>query len=296
METSVLIISVLAMGGIGLSFSILLVAADKKLRVEDDPRVTKIMSVLPMTNCGACGSPGCSGFADDLIEGKAKIVDCVPGGQEVVDLLANIMGVDSQEALAIKAVLLCQGGIKETKRSAVYRGDQSCLSADLTGGEKDCAYACLGYGDCVDSCEFDAMVMNDNGLPVIFYDKCVGCTDCAKICPRDLIEMHPVEHELFVYCKNLDKGGPAKKSCEVACIGCNLCVKDCSVEEAIIIDDNLAIINYETCPQNDESIHKCPTNCIKYGEEKKMTKEYYYEGLANASVNEEEAEGVDKAV
>jgi len=253
--------------------------ADKKLRVEEDPRIETIMGILPMTNCGACGTPGCLGFAEAILEDKVAITACAPGGQQVIDDLANILGVDSVAEDKKIAVLLCQGGDKETRKSVEYRGEKTCLSADLTGGEKDCAYACHGYGDCVVSCEFDAMVMNDNGLPVIFYDKCVGCTDCSEVCPRDLIEMHPPEHKLFVYCKNQDKGATAKKACDVACIACNLCVQDCSLEGGIIIDNNLAIIAHDSVPQNDESIGRCPTKCILFDEEKDKTSDNYFGGL-----------------
>lgn len=272
-----LLISVGSMGAIGVVYASILVLADKKLRVEEDPRVERVMDVLPMTNCGACGAPGCLGFAEGLIEGKFELNGCIPGGQEVIDHLAELLGMESMEAQKIVAVLVCRGGDKETTKSASYRGEPSCLAADLTGGEKDCKYACLGYGDCVDSCEFDAMAMDDNGLPVIFFDKCVGCTDCAEICPRDVIEMHPVENKLFVYCKSKDKGGVSKKNCTVACIGCNICVKDCDQEGGIIIEENLAIINYDICAQDDiKPTEKCPTKCILLDEEPKRTAENFY--------------------
>lgn len=275
----ILLIAFGAMGGLGAMYALCLTFADSKLRVDDDPRIESIMDVLPMTNCGACGTPGCLGFAEAIVEDKVSMTACAPGGQQVIDDLAEILGVDSVDEEKMIAVLLCQGGDKETRKSVEYRGEKTCLSANLTGGEKDCAYACHGHGDCVVSCEFDAMVMNDNGLPVIFYDKCVGCTDCAEICPRDLIEMHPPEHKLFVYCKNEDKGATAKKACDVACIACNLCVQDCSVDDAIIIDNNLAIIDFVTTPQNDESIGRCPTKCILFDEEKDKTSDNYFGSL-----------------
>ncbi|MEE9613626.1 MAG: 4Fe-4S binding protein, partial [Thermodesulfobacteriota bacterium] len=112
--------------------------------------------------------------------------------------------------------------------------------------------------------------------PVVFYDKCVGCGACARACPRDVIEMHPEEHKLFVYCKNRDKGGAAKKACKVACIACTLCAKDCPEEGGITMEDNLAVVHYETCPQTDDPIKRCPTKCIFFDEEVKMTRESYY--------------------
>jgi Na+-translocating ferredoxin:NAD+ oxidoreductase RNF subunit RnfB len=186
------------------------------------------------------------------------------------------MGVESVEAERIIAVLLCRGGDKEAKKNAVYRGERTCAAANTTGGEKECLYGCHGFADCVRSCEYGAMDMDDNGMPVIFYDKCVGCGACATACPRDLIEMHPEEHKLFVYCKNKDKGAVAKKACTAACIGCTLCVKDAGIDGAIVMKDNLADIDYEICPQDDKSIGKCPTKCIAFDEEVRMTSDHFY--------------------
>ncbi len=176
-------------------------------------------------------------------------------------------------------MVLCRGGEAEAKKGALYRGDKTCAAADLTGGEKICAYSCLGYGDCVEACDFDAMDMNPNGLPVVFYDKCVGCGACARVCPRDIIEMHLESHKIFNYCRNKDKGPVAKKACKVACIACSLCVKDCEVEGGIKIEEFLAKIDYELCPQDDTPTKRCPTKCILFGEEEKMTRENYYASL-----------------
>ncbi|MCK4738430.1 MAG: RnfABCDGE type electron transport complex subunit B [Deltaproteobacteria bacterium] len=275
MSDMILIIAVLTMGGLGLFFAIGLAIASKKLKVKEDPRVKKVMEILPMTNCGACGVPGCSTFAVGLVKGDIAINACVAGGQEVADLLAKALGIDSATSVRMLAVVLCRGGDKETRKFATYRGDKTCASADLTGGEKSCSYSCLGLSDCVVSCEFGAMEMNDNGLPVVFYDKCIGCGACAKACPRDIIEMHSESMKVFVYCKNKDKGPIAKKHCDVACIGCGLCVKDCNVEGGIVMKNNLAVINYESCPQDDSTTKRCPTKCILFDEEPKQIKEVF---------------------
>src|SRR3972149_5739652 len=113
-------------------------------------------------------------------------------------------------------------------------------------------------GECVDACKFDAMAMDDNGLPVVFHDKCVGGGARARAGPRNIIEMHPDDHKLFVYCRSRDKGAYAKKVCDVACIACGLCVKDCSVPSGIVLKDNLATVNYALAPQNAESIGRGP--------------------------------------
>ncbi|MCK5237698.1 MAG: RnfABCDGE type electron transport complex subunit B [Deltaproteobacteria bacterium] len=284
--SSAFFISVLAMGGLGIAFAATLAIANKKLKVKEDPRIKKILEALPMTNCGACGVAGCAALAELLAGGKADITACTAGGQEIADAVAEALGVESVETSRVLAVVLCRGGHAEAKVGAKYKGDMSCAAADLTGGEKLCAYSCLGYADCVDECEFDAMDMSPNGLPVIFYDKCVGCGACAKACPRDIIEMHPEEHKLFVYCKNRDKGAEAKKGCSVACIACTLCVKDCVSEDGIKMQDNLAVIDYEACEQDDSSIKRCPTKCILFDEEESVTREAYYSSLPGKAIGD----------
>ena len=210
------IISVLAMGGLGVFFAVVLSIAQKKFHVEEDPLVTKLLGALPNTNCGGCGYAGCAMLAEKLALKQVSINSCTAGGQSVADAIAEILGVDSMKAERILAVVLCRGGEAEAVKNAVYRGDKTCSAANLTGGEKGCAYSCIGYGDCVSACNYGAMAMDSNGLPVVFYDKCVGCGACARVCPRDIIEMHPEKRTLFVYCRNKDKGPVAKKLCKVA--------------------------------------------------------------------------------
>lgn len=277
--TELVFISAVSMGGIGAALSVFLAFADKKLKVVEDPRIEELADILPNTNCGGCGFPGCRPLAEALLKGEAPPTACVAGGADIAAALANVLGVEVGDHKRMIAVLLCKGGNREATRTATYRGELTCTAAEITGGGKGCTYGCLGYGECVDACDFGAMTMDDNGLPVIFYDKCVGCGACARACPRDLIEMHPEDHKLFVYCKNRDKGPKAKKVCSVACIGCGLCVKDCSVPGGIEMKDNLAEINHALAPENDEPTKRCPTKCILFGIEEKVTKEKYLASL-----------------
>ncbi|HBG45601.1 MAG TPA: electron transporter RnfB [Deltaproteobacteria bacterium] len=271
----ILIISALSMGVIGAVLAGFLAFADRKLKVEEDPRIEAVINALPNTNCGGCGYPGCRPFAEALVKGDALPTGCVVGGNEAVAHIAAMLGVEAGSMKRMLAVVLCRGGDAESERRAAYKGDMNCTAADITGGDKSCTYGCLGLGECVDACDFDAMVMNSNGLPVVLYDKCVGCGACARACPRDIIEMHPEDHKLFVYCKSKDKGAYAKKACKVACIACGLCVKDCSVPGGIALKENLAAVNYAVAPQTDESIKRCPTKCILFNEEEKITKASY---------------------
>ncbi|MFQ5441539.1 MAG: RnfABCDGE type electron transport complex subunit B [Thermodesulfobacteriota bacterium] len=279
MASGIIVASAVSMGGIGAFLAAVLAFADKKFHVQEDPRIERIAGILPGTNCGGCGHPGCRPLAEALLKGEEPPTACVAGGNDTAVKLAEILGVEVGDASRMIAVVLCKGGNAEAVRSAEYRGALSCTAADLTGGGKGCVYGCLGYGECVDACDFDAMAMDDNGLPVVFHDKCVGCGACARACPRDLIELHPEEHTLFVYCKNRDKGAKAKKVCNVACIGCGLCTKDCSVPGGIVLKNNLAEVNFELAPQSDESIKRCPTKCIHNGLEEKVTRKSFFSRL-----------------
>ena len=276
MTTGSIIISMAAMGSLGAAFAIFLALADKKLKVDVDPRLQAIIDALPNTNCGGCGYPGCTLLAEAMLKGDAPPNACVAGGADTSIALAELLGVEAVEHKRMLAVVLCKGGTKESVRNATYEGEMTCTAADITGGDKACTYGCLGYGECVDACMYDAMAMDGNNLPVVFYDKCVGCGACARACPRNIIEMHPEDHKLFVYCRSKDKGPHARKVCSVACIACMLCVKDCSVDGGIVVKDNLATVDYKLAPQNDESTKRCPTKCILYGVEERVTRESFY--------------------
>jgi ferredoxin len=102
------------------------------------------------------------------------------------------------------------------------------------------------------------------GLPVIIEENCVACGACVKACPKDIIELRNVgkkSRRIFVSCVNKDKGGVAKKSCEVACIGCSKCFNVCPFE-AITMANNLAYIDYNKCKLCRKCVEVCPTNAI----------------------------------
>ncbi len=261
--TSILL-AIISMASLSSVFAFLLAVADKKLQVEEDPRVEKILGVLPGANCGGCGYPGCSAFAEHVVAGDAPIEGCAPGGADAVHLIADIMGVEAGSVDKHVAVVLCHGGAKEAVRSAIYTGVKTCQSAMIIGGGgKQCQYGCLGYADCVAACPFDAIHINENQLPVVDPEKCTACGKCVEACPRDLIELHSVTHRMFVFCKSQDKGPLVKKACSVGCIGCRLCVKNSPVEGGIEMKGTLASINHAICPSSETVVEKCPMNTIQ---------------------------------
>ena len=267
-----LVISAVSMGGIGAALAFFLAYADKKFHVEEDPALEAIAGILPNTNCGGCGYPGCRMLAE--APGRRGPSNACVAAVTTPQEARRALGVG--QAMLRGCWLLSLQGRPQRGREGRLTGDMTC--ANLTGGDKSCSFRCLGYGECVEACKYDAMAMDDNGLPVVFHDKCVGCGACARACPRNIIEMHPEEHRLFVYCRSKDKGAYAKKVCSVACIACGLCVKDCTAAGGIVLKDNLAVINHDLAPQNDESTKRCPTRCILSGIEERVTRAGFYSG------------------
>ncbi len=256
------IIAIATMGGLGFIFAGGLAIADKKLRVEENPLIGKINDALAGANCGACGKAGCYDYAVNIVENGAAVNGCPVGGNDVAKLIAEIMGVDANDTIKMLPRILCRGGNSEAvKKMAEYYGPLSCSAMDIvSGGDKLCYYGCLGGGDCVESCPFDAMVMNSNGLPEVIEELCTGCGMCAKACPRNVIEMHPSDRNVFVFCKNQDDPKRAKDVCNVSCMGCGICAR--KSDGGVEMINNLAIINYEMFDESKIPFDKCKTQAI----------------------------------
>lgn len=257
-----LIIAVATMGGLGLIFAGGLAFANKKLSVEENPLIGEINDVLPNANCGACGKAGCYDFAVNVVDGQMKVNGCPVGGEDVAKKIANLMGVEAGESVKMVPRILCRGGNSEAiKKSAEYYGPLSCSAMKLvSGGEKMCYYGCLGGGDCVEACAFDAMYMGENGIPEVIEDLCTGCTMCAKACPTNVIEMHPVDRDYFVFCKNHDDPRKAKDVCSVACVGCGICAR--KSEGGVEMDNFLGVIQYDKFSPDPIPFEKCKTGAI----------------------------------
>ncbi|MFA8342151.1 MAG: RnfABCDGE type electron transport complex subunit B [Rhodothermaceae bacterium] len=258
------LIAIATMGGLGFLFAGGLAIADKKLRVEENPLIGKVNDALPGANCGACGKAGCYDFAVNVVDGKAEVNGCPVGGPDCAEALAKIMGVDAGSSVKMVARILCSGGHNEAAlKDANYDGPTKCSAqVFVSGGNKACTYSCLGGGDCVDACNFNAIFMNENGLPEVVDELCTGCQACMKACPRNIIEMHPIDRELHVYCRNHDDPKTSKQVCKVACIGCGICARPS--EGGIAIDNGLAVINHDTVNNDLIPVAKCPTKAIDF--------------------------------
>ena len=269
-----ILIPVGILAGLGLLFAIILAVAYKKLRVEEDPRIDEVEEMLPHANCGACGEAGCRVFAEKVVGNEVKISRCTVSSQAAIERIAAYLGVEAGAEEKRVARLLCAGGKREAHSLAEYAGTlRTCRGeAVVTGGPKACAWGCLGLGDCVTACDFDALYLNDDGLPTVIPDKCTACGDCVEICPKNLFELMPESRKLIVQCKSLLEGSLAESKCSVACTACGRCVAD--AEPGLIeIRSNLAVVNYELNHlASPEATLRCPTNAIVWVEDQQFEK------------------------
>lgn len=265
--------AVLFMVALGVALATVIAAAVRKLHVHEDPRIDEVEEMLPHANCGACGYPGCRPFAEAIVKGEALPSKCTVNSADGNAEIAAFMGVEMGQQEKVVARLACQGGTHVAKMRARYAGIPSCRAAVATGGGgKACAWGCLGLGDCEVSCTFDAIYMNEFGLPVVIEDKCVACNDCVIACPLDLFELHPVSHKLWVACKSLAEGDQALAECEVACNACGRCVMD-APRGFMKMENNLPVIDYEKNHlASRKIIERCPTGAIVWLEDQEVIK------------------------
>jgi Na+-translocating ferredoxin:NAD+ oxidoreductase subunit B len=267
---SVIILAVVSLSAIGLISAVVLYFVAQKFKVIEDPRIGLVEEVLPSANCGGCGFAGCRNFAEGLVnsaenERTIEGLNCPVGGPDVMKQVAAILELEAPETDPMIAVIRCNGSFSNAPSKVRYDGPATCaFSHNLFAGTSGCAYGCLGLGDCVTACIFDAIDIDpETGLPVV-NDKCVACGACVKACPRAIIELRPKgkkDRRIYVCCINKEKGGPARKNCSVACIGCGKCVEVCAFD-AITLENNLAYIDFDKCKLCRKCAPVCPTEAI----------------------------------
>lgn len=146
---------------------------------------------------------------------------------------------------------------------AKYQGIASCIFANAIANAQACKFGCLGFGDCVRSCKFDALHIVD-GLSTVDYEKCTGCGACVRTCPRNLILMTPFAKEniVTVACSSKENGKTTRAMCKVGCIACGICAKQSGM---FVVADNLAKVDYDKYADDEKAqaaIAKCPTKVI----------------------------------
>lgn len=257
-----IVIAFLVMLGIAIVIGILLLVCSHLFFVKDFTKKKEIRDCLPGINCGACGCNGCDGYAEALVEGKAKPNLCIPGAQCVADKISGILGIEAEPFKDVVAFVNCNGTCDAVSKVAKYEGVETCFAATMMyGGTDSCRFGCMGYGDCAAVCPADAICM-ENGIARVDTSRCLGCGICAKTCPKHIISMLSQYTETVVMCSNTQKGADARKACKNACIACKKCEKTCP-NGAISVQNNLAVIDYDKCTNCGECVKECPTGCLK---------------------------------
>ncbi len=256
--------AIVALGLIGLLFGLLLSIAARVFAVKTDPRVDAVNDILPGANCGACGYAGCVNFAAAVVKGEAAANACIPGGEETTRAIAEELGLEVDDSEPLIATLFCIGDNKKAADLFIYDGVQDCeVAGKFNGGFKACGYGCLGLGNCVRVCPFEAIEIGSHGLPIVDPEACTGCGLCVEACPRDLLKTLPRRSGQghLVLCSSHDRGKTVSKACTVGCIGCRACVKECP-QEAIEMDDRLAVIDIDKCDDCGKCVPVCPPGTI----------------------------------
>ena len=262
-----IIYTIATLGVIGSTAAVILFFVAQKFKVHEDPRIDAVEEALPAANCGGCGYAGCRAFAEACVKaGNLGDLNCPVGGNETMNSVASILGLEAVKKDPRVAYIRCNGTCDQRPKTSHFDGATTCaIASSVYSGETDCEYGCLGYGDCYDACDFDAIDLRKGlGVPLILDNKCVACGACVDACPKNLIELRkkfPKDRKIVVSCRNEAKGGVARKACKVACIGCSKCEKECKFD-AITIENNLAFIDSDKCKLCRKCVPVCPTGAI----------------------------------
>ena len=265
-----ILIGIAILGGLGLVFGLVLAAASKVFYVPTDPRLEQLNECLPGANCGGCGYAGCGGYAEAVLKGEAAIGQCASGGTECALAMGQIMG-EKVDAMTRKVALVrcsgyrtvdASGKEKGARMKAEYEGFQDCLAASKVGGNGPlaCKFGCLGFGNCVKACKYDAIEIVD-GVAKVDPERCKGCMACAAQCPRNLIVSADYDKHTIIACASHAKGAVTVRGCTAGCIGCGICLKICP-HDAITIENNLAVIDYSLCTSCGLCAAVCPKKLI----------------------------------
>ena len=161
--------AVLALVSLGLVFGALLGFASVKFKTEGDPIADQVESLLPQTQCGQCGYPGCRPYAEAIANGD-DINKCPPGGEAIIAALADLLGVEAKPLDAVE----------ESVPSVAYIREDECI----------------GCTKCIQACPVDAILGSAKHMHTVIASECTGCDLCVEPCPVDCIEMRPIETTL----------------------------------------------------------------------------------------------------
>lgn len=257
-----IIISTIIVSILGILIGIILSVFSDIFKVEVDERIIKIRECLPGNNCGSCGYAGCDALAEAISKKEAEVNACPVGGEKTTEAIAKIMGVEAIINKRKVAFVHCNGTCENIKKNYEYEGTKSCalVMNIANNGEKACEYGCIGYGDCVNKCNFSAISIID-GACVVDKEKCTACSLCIKACPMNIISLVDYDKKVLVRCSNHNFGKDVKDICKTSCIACRICEKNCE-KDAIKVIDNLSVIDYDKCIDCKKCSEKCPRKAI----------------------------------
>ncbi|MBU0595600.1 4Fe-4S dicluster domain-containing protein [Candidatus Bipolaricaulota bacterium] len=264
---STTILAVILLSAVGLIAGIAIFVANRILPKEDESlqKANEVKEFLPGADCGACGLPGCFAYAQAVAK-RVQVLEESPcrilaKDEEGSARLGEYLGVDlSNAGPGSRALVHCTG---DSPVIAAYSGVTTCAAAvQIAGGEKECPYACVGYGDCADVCPEDAITIDPvNRVAVVDWERCIGCGMCVARCPRALIDVVPAETPQYLGCNYLErKDIVGRKKCSVGCIHCRLCVKASEAGE-VVWNDEKDLPRFGAAPAPD-AIEKCPRSII----------------------------------
>lgn len=257
-----ILVAALVVGSIGIFIGLFLGIAGMKFKVEVDEKEEAVLAALPGNNCGGCGFPGCAGLAKAIAQGDAAVNACPVGGDPVGKKIGEIMGIKAENSVRTVAFVHCNGNCDNVGADYEYTGAKDCrmLSFVPNGGAKSCNSGCLGFGNCVKACPFDAIHV-ENGVAVVNRRKCKACGKCVAACPKHIISLIPYSAKEAIICSSVDKGPVTIKACKAGCIGCGICVRTCE-HDAIKVENFHATIDYDKCIGCGACMEKCPKKVI----------------------------------
>ena len=257
-------ISVLVLLGLGLVTATVLAVASRVFHVEEDPRVQAVLEALPGANCGGCGYAGCEGYATAVATDPAVPANrCCAGGAETSIAVGELTGKTVAASDPLVSFRRCDKVAGNVALRYDYQGMPSCAAAaGLVGGSDSCSYSCLGFGDCVQVCPFDAIEVR-GGLARVNASKCTGCGKCAETCPRNVLELVPARARVMVFCSTKDRLKAVTEVCKVGCIKCGRCVKSCPAG-AVTLENDRIHINHKIClTYGPECGEACAAACAR---------------------------------
>ena len=261
MSTAIILAAVMV-GGTGIVIGILLGLAGKAFYVETDPKEVAVREVLPGNNCGGCGYPGCDGLAAAIAKGEAPADGCPVGGAPVAAKVGEIMGEAVGNKRKMVAFVHCGGDCEKSRIQYTYTGIEDCamMAYVPNGGSKICNNGCLGFGNCVKACPFDAIHVV-NGVAVVDKEKCKSCKKCIAACPQHLISLVPYDAKAHVACSCTEKGKAVTVQCSAGCISCKKCERNCPAG-AIKLENNVPQIDYDVCTNCGTCRDACPRKSL----------------------------------